>query len=462
MSNKDVRILVIDDEPMMSDSLKQNLAEEGYTVDTAANGAEAIELFDRGGHHMAICDLQLPDMDGLEVLRHIKDTRPATEVIVVTGYGTVARAVEATKAGAFYFVEKPFDFEQMQPLVEKALERRELMAETASMRRQLSTRSEYFNIIGASKAMQQIYETIESVAKSDANVLIVGESGTGKELIANAIHYNSLRAKKPFIKVNCAALPKELIESELFGHTKGAFTGAHADKEGLVQHAAGGSLMLDEIAEMPVELQPKLLRVLQERSYRKIGSEKTYAVDFRLISSTNRPPADAIRDGLLRDDLFYRISTITIHVPPLRERTDDTVLLTDHFLKMYAQKYDRPITGVSQNAYQRLLSHTWPGNVRELQNVIERAVLLAKSSKIEPVDLPFENGSLPEGVSAGATWDVPPNMTLEDIEKLVIEKTLQRTGGNKQAAANLLGIYRPRLYSKIRKYNIDVGSLVAS
>ncbi len=459
MERKDARILVIDDEPIMSDSLKQNLAEEGYTVDTAATGAEAIATFDQGGHHLAICDLQLPDMDGLEVLRHMKDARPAAEVIVVTGYGTVARAVEATKAGAFYFVEKPFDFDQMLPLVEKALERRELMAETASMRRQLSTRAEYFNIIGASKQMQTIYETIESVAKSDANVLIVGESGTGKELIANAIHYNSLRSKKPFIKVNCAALPKELIESELFGHTKGAFTGAHADKEGLVQHAAGGSLLLDEIAEMPVELQPKLLRVLQERSYRKIGSEKTYAVDFRLISSTNRLPADAIREGLLRDDLFYRISTITIHVPPLRERTEDIQLLTDHFFKMYANKYERGITGVSQAAYQRLFAHAWPGNVRELQNVIERAVLLAKSNKIEPVDLPFDNGSLPEGSAQGMAWDVPLNMTLEDIEKLVIEKTLQRTGGNKQAAANLLGIYRPRLYSKIRKYQIDVGSL---
>ncbi len=462
MERKDARILVIDDEPMMTDSLKQNLVEEGYTVDTAATGAKAIEIFDQGGHHLAICDLQLPDMDGLDVLRHLKDARPATEVIVVTGYGTVARAVEATKAGAFYFVEKPFDFEQMLPLVEKALERRELMAETASMRRQLSTRAEYFNIIGASKQMQTIYETIESVAKSDANVLIVGESGTGKELIANAIHYNSLRSKKPFIKVNCAALPKELIESELFGHTKGAFTGAHADKEGLVQHAAGGSLLLDEIAEMPVELQPKLLRVLQERSYRKIGSEKTYAVDFRLISSTNRLPADAIRDGLLRDDLFYRISTITIHVPPLRERTEDIQLLTDHFLSSYAKKYERPITGVSQAAYQRLFAHAWPGNVRELQNVIERAVLLAKSIKIEPIDLPFDNGSLPEGAAQGAMWDVPPNMTLEDIEKLVIEKTLQRTGGNKQAAANLLGIYRPRLYSKIRKYQIDVTTLVSS
>ncbi len=462
MEKKDVRILVVDDEPTMADSLKQNLIEEGYGVDTAATGAEAIELFDQGGHHLAICDLQLPDIDGLEVMRHIKDARPTTEVIVVTGHGSVAKAVEATKAGAFDFVDKPFDFEELQHRVENALKQRELLTENENMRRQLSTRSEYFNIIGSAKQMQTIYETIESVAKSDANVLIVGESGTGKELIANAIHYNSLRARKPFIKVNCAALPKELIESELFGHTKGAFTGAHADKEGLVQHAAGGSLMLDEIAEMPVELQPKLLRVLQERSYRKIGSEKTYAVDFRLISSTNRPPADAIRDGLLRDDLFYRISTITIHVPPLRDRSEDIQLLTEHFLHMYAQKYDRAIAGVSQAAYQRLFGHAWPGNVRELQNVIERAVLLAKGNRIEPVDLPFDNGALPEGSPAGAGWDVPPNMTLEDIERLVIEKTLQRTGGNKQAAANLLGIYRPRLYSKIRKYNIDVSSLVTA
>jgi DNA-binding NtrC family response regulator len=462
VEKKDVRILVVDDEPTMADSLKQNLMEEGYGVDTAATGAEAIELFDQGGHHLAICDLQLPDIDGLEVMRHLKDARPNTEVIVVTGHGSVAKAVEATKAGAFDFVDKPFDFEELQHRVENALKQRELLTENENMRRQLSTRSEYFNIIGSAKQMQTIYETIESVAKSDANVFIVGESGTGKELIANAIHYNSLRARKPFIKVNCAALPKELIESELFGHTKGAFTGAHADKEGLVQHAAGGSLMLDEIAEMPVELQPKLLRVLQERSYRKIGSEKTYAVDFRLISSTNRPPADAIRDGLLRDDLFYRISTITIHVPPLRDRSEDIQLLTEHFLHMYAQKYDRSIAGVSQAAYQRLFGHTWPGNVRELQNVIERAVLLAKGNRIEPVDLPFDNGTLPEGSPAGAGWDVPPNMTLEDIERLVIEKTLQRTGGNKQAAANLLGIYRPRLYSKIRKYNIDVSSLVTA
>ena len=463
MEKKDVRILVVDDEPMMADSLKKNLLEEGYSVDTAGTGAEAIELFTQRAHHLAICDLQLPDMDGLKVMRHMKEARSLTEVIVLTGHATVTKAVEATRAGAFDFVEKDnFEFETLLHRIENALKQHELVTENANMRRQFSTRSEYENIIGGSKLMQTIYETIESVAKSEANVLIVGESGTGKELIANAIHYQSLRSKKPFIKVNCAALPKELIESELFGHTKGAFTGAHADKEGLVQHAAGGSLMLDEIAEMPVELQPKLLRVLQERSYRKIGSEKTYAVDFRLISSTNRPPADAIRDGLLRDDLFYRISTITIHVPPLRDRNEDITLLTEHFLHMYAQKYDRPIAGVSQAAYQRLFSHPWPGNVRELQNVIERAVLLAKGARIEPVDLPFDNGALPEGSPAGVTWEVPPNMTLEDIERLVIEKTLQRTSGNKQAAANLLGIYRPRLYSKIRKYNIDVAGLVSA
>ena len=462
VENKDVRILVVDDEQVVSDSLKRNLTEAGYSVETAGTGAAALELFGQSGHHLAICDLQLPDMDGLEVMRNLKAMRPETEVIAVTGYGSVQRAVEATRAGAFYFVEKPFDFAELRPLVEKALERRHLVAEAANMRRQLSTRSEYFNIIGASKQMQTVYETIESVARSDANVLIVGESGTGKELIANAIHYNSLRSKKSLIKANCAALPKELIESELFGHTKDSFNGAHADKEGLVQHAAGGSLLLDEIVELPVELQPKLLRALQERSYCKVGSEKTYTVDFRLVCSTNRLPADAIREGLLRDDLFYRISTITIYVPPLRERSEDIQLLTEHFLKMYAQKYDRPINGVSQAAYQQLFGHTWPGNVRELQNVIERAVLLAKGNRVEPLDLPFDNGTPPAGSAAPATWEVPPNMTLEEIERLVIERTLQRTGGNKQAAATLLGIYRPRLYSKIRKYNIDVAGLVSA
>src|ERR1041385_5020162 len=348
--NKDIRILVVDDEPMMSDSLRQHLSEEGYTVDVSSSGTQAIDLFDGGAYHLVICDLQLPDMDGLELLRHMKDARPATEVIVVTGYGSVQAAVEAIKSGAFYFVEKPFDFEELSPLVEKALERRELMAETANMRRQLSTRAEYFNIIGSSKQMQTIYETIESVAKSDANILIVGESGTGKELIANAIHYNSQRAKAKCVKVNCSALPKELIESELFGHTKGAFTGAARDKEGLIASANGGSLLLDEIAEIPLELQPKLLRALQERVFYRLGSERPVQVDFRLICSTNRNPPEAVRSGLLREDLYYRISTITIEVPPLKERAEDVQLLADHFLNHFAEKYGKPVRSFSQPA----------------------------------------------------------------------------------------------------------------
>src|SRR3989442_3481194 len=452
-------ILVIDDEEQMLDSLRLNLQQTGYSVSTAASGEAGLALFEGGGFDLVLCDLQLPDVPGMQVLKKLKEMHPATEVIIISAYGSIENAVEATKAGAFHFVEKPFEFDELQLLIDRALERQELIEGSERLRRTLRERTTYGNIIGRSKKMQDIFEMIEAVAKSDANILIVGESGTGKELIANAIHYKPHRSKKELGKVNCSALPKELIEPELFGHAKGAFTGAHADKEGLVQHAAGGSLMLDEIAEMPVELQPKLLRVLQERTCRKIGSEKSYPVDFRLITSNNRMPADAIRDGLLRDDLFYRISTITIHVPPLRERMEDIQLLTDHFLKFYAEKYDRSIGGVSQSAYQRLFGHPWPGNVRELQNVIERAVLLAKGDRIEPVDLPFDNGSGITNAAPALAWDVPPNMTLEDIEKFVIERTLQRTGGNKQKAANMLGIYRPRLYSKIKKYKIGLESV---
>ena len=273
-------ILVIDDEEPILDSLRLNLAHTGYTISTAKSGEEGIALFDSGDFDLVLCDLQLPDTSGTEVLKRLKEKRPSLEVIIISGYGSVANAVEATKAGAFHFVEKPFEFDALHVLIERALERQTLIEESDSLRRTLQLRTTYGDIVGRSKQMQNIFEMIEAVAKSDANILIVGESGTGKELIGNAIHYNSHRAKGTFVKVNCAALPKELIESELFGHAKGAFTGAHADKEGLVQHAAGGSLMLDEIAEMPVELQPKLLRVLQERTCRKIGSEKSYPVEF--------------------------------------------------------------------------------------------------------------------------------------------------------------------------------------
>jgi DNA-binding NtrC family response regulator len=451
---REVKILVVDDEPSITDGLRYLLGAEGFQVDTASNLSAGRIAVQEQPYDLVLTDLQLPDdhHGGFSLLRAVKAFSPETEVIVITGHGSISEAVEATKSGAFFFVEKPFEPEQILLLVEKALERRKLVSESQNLRKHFQRR-EFSYIIGASKAMQMIYETIESVAKSDANVLIIGESGTGKELIANAIHFNSLRADREFVKVNCSALPKELIEAELFGYVKGAFTGAIQNRHGLISQAKGGSLLLDEIGEMPIELQPKLLRVLEERRFRPVGSTETFEADFRLICATNREPREAIKEGLMREDLFYRVSTITINVPPLRERSEDLQLLTDHFFNMFTEKYNRPLQGFSQAAYQRVFTHRWPGNVRELQNAIERAVLLAKGPRIEPEDLPFGEQA---GEAASDAFYVPPNMTLEEIERLVIAQTLQRTRGNKQAAAQILGIYRPRLYSKIRKYKIQV------
>ena len=446
-------ILVIDDEEQMLDSLKLTLQQSGYQVSAAKTGGEGLALFDGGDYNLVLADLQLPDMEGLEVLRRIKDKQPSIEVIIISGYGSVNKAVEATKAGAFHFVEKPFEFDALELLIDRALERQRLIAEQEGLRRRLQQRTTYSDIVGRSKQMQDIFEMIEGVAKSDANILIIGESGTGKELIANAIHYNSHRAKGPFVKVNCAALPKELMESELFGHTKGAFTGATRDKEGLIARAGGGSLLLDEIAEMPIELQPKLLRALQERVYYRLGSERPVEVDFRLICSTNRNPMDVTRNGQLREDLYYRVSTITIEVPPLRERPDDIPLLADHFLRKYSEKYNKTVDGFTQTALSAMFSYRWPGNVRELESAVERAVLLCKADHIEVNDLLFTAAE--PAAPTNNEFRVPPDMTLEEIEKEVIFQALRRTKGNKQAAANALGIYRPRLYSKIRKYKLS-------
>lgn len=451
---KQQNVLVIDDEEQMLDSLRLNLQQTGYSVTTAANGAEGLALCEAGDFNLVLCDLQLPDIPGLEVLRRLKEKDPATEVIIISAYGSIENAVEATKAGAFHFVEKPFEFDELQLLIDRAIERQELIEESEGLRRTLRDRTTYSNIIGRSKKMQTIYEMIEAVAKSDANILIVGESGTGKELIANAVHYNSHRSKGKFVKVNCSALPKELIESELFGHTKGAFTGAARDKEGLIASANGGSLLLDEIAEMPLELQPKLLRALQERIYYRLGSEQPVEVDFRLICATNQNPLDAVRGGSLREDLYYRISTITIELPPLRERAEDIQLLADHFLKTFSDKYGKQMQGFSQQARASMYNHQWPGNVRELESAIERAVLLSKSDVVEATDFQFT--MIEPQTHSDNGFVAPPNMTLEEIERAVIEQTLKRTNGNKQAAAKALGIYRPRLYSKIQKYNLAV------
>jgi DNA-binding NtrC family response regulator len=446
------RVLAIDDEPAMIEWLKILLEHEGYEVRTAMIGTRGEEIFKTWKPDVVVTDMMLPDADGLELLRKFKQTHSDTEVIVITGHGNVPKAVEAMKAGAHSFVEKPIEPDTLLAILERAIERRDLVGENLLLKQKLEGQFRFGNIIGKSKKMHEVLELVESVAGSDANILIQGENGTGKELIANAIHYNSKRAKGPFIKINCAAIPKDLIESELFGYKKGAFTGAQGDKEGLFEMAEGGSLLLDEIGEMPSYLQTKLLRVLQEREYRPIGSDRIVRVDFRLICATNIDLDAALRDGKLREDLYFRINTITLRVSPLRERTEDIPLLCEHFLEKYRQRHQRNVKSIAPAAYHMLIRHRWPGNVRELENVIERGVLVAKGSEITVNDLPE---TLRTESATTTEFVIPPHRTLAEIEKMAILQTLQRTNWNKQEAAQILGLYRPTLYSKMKKHDIQ-------
>src|SRR6476661_5703191 len=438
----------------MTDWLKVLLEHAGFEVRTALIGTRGEELFRMWKPDAVVTDMMLPDVDGIELVRKFKQIDEEAEVIVITGQGNIPRSVEAVKAGAFDFLEKPVDAERLLDKLEKAIKQKALMDENEQLKAKLQDRYKFQNVIGKSKKMQELFELIESVAASEANILIQGENGTGKELIANAIHYNSKRLKGPFIKINCAAIPKDLIESELFGYKKGAFTGATLDKEGLLEMAEGGSLLLDEIGEMPPYLQTKLLRVLQEREYRPIGSERIVHVDFRLICATNIDLDMALRDGRLREDLYFRINTITLRVPPLRERTEDIPLLCEHFLEKYRHRHQRNVKSIAPAAYHVLIRHRWPGNVRELENVIERGVLVAKGTEITVNDLPE---SLRSESTTAAEFVIPPHRTLAEIEKMAILQTLQRTNWNKQEAAQILGLYRPTLYSKMKKHEIQDG-----
>jgi DNA-binding NtrC family response regulator len=450
-----LRVLAIDDEPAMIEWLKILLDSEGYEVRTALVGARGEELFRTFKPDVIITDMMLPDVDGLELLRRFKDAGEHTEVVVITGHGSVPKAVDAMRAGAYSFIEKPIEPDTLLAILDKAVERRDLRTENEQLKRQLQGPFKLANIIGKSKRMHDLLELVESVASSDANILIQGENGTGKELIANAIHYNSKRSRGPFIKINCAAIPKDLIESELFGYKKGSFTGALTDKEGLLEAAEGGSLLLDEIGEMPPYLQTKLLRVLQERAYRPIGSDRIVHVDFRLICATNIDLDTALKEGRLREDLYFRINTITLKVPPLRERTEDIPLLCEYFLEKYRQRHQRQIRGLAPAAYHLLIRHRWPGNVRELENVIERGILVSKGAEITVADLPEV---LRDDAEGGTDFVVPPHRTLAEIERMAILQTLQRTNWNKQEAAQILGLYRPTLYSKMKKHGIqDMG-----
>jgi DNA-binding NtrC family response regulator len=444
------RILVVDDEPIIAENLQLILEREGYEVETAGNTVTAMLRADEREFSLALVDLVLPDGDGLHLLRMLKGKDASIEVIIMTGHSSIGKAVEATKQGAFYFVAKPFDAEEMLSLVVKALERRRLVAETQDLRRKLTEQAGYGRMLGSSPAMKRVFDLLDSVAGSDANVLIVGESGTGKELAANAVHAQSPRVHGPLVKINCAALPKDLIESELFGHAKGAFTGATTDRAGLLEEAHRGSLLLDEITEMPLDLQAKLLRVLEDRTVRRLGGAKTVPVDFRLICSTNLDPMVAVREGHLRQDLYFRVNTVTVTLPPLRDRTTDIPLLTDAFLERFKAKHGREIDGIDPEAYRRLLSYGWPGNVRELEHAIERAVLVARDRQITVLDLPETLQAAP------ASPDVAPSApgSLEEIERVSILRALETSGWNKQAAAALLGLRRPTLYSKMRRHGI--------
>jgi DNA-binding NtrC family response regulator len=393
----------------------------------------------------------LPDGDGLHLLRLLKGKDPSLEVIIMTGHSSISKAVEATKQGAFYFVAKPFDSEEMLTCAAKALERRRLVAETSELRRKLAEQAGYGHMLGSSPPMKRFFEMLESVAGSDANVLVVGESGTGKELAANAVHAQSPRVGGPLVKINCAALPKDLIESELFGHVKGAFTGASTDKPGLLEEAHRGSLLLDEITEMPLDLQAKLLRVLEDRTVRRLGGSRAVPVDFRLVCSTNLDPVAAVREGRLRQDLYFRINTVTVTLPPLRERSTDIPVLANSFLERFRSKHGREIEGIEPEAYRRLLAYQWPGNVRELEHAIERAVLVARGREVTLSDLPEALQ-----VASVSTTDAPaaPPGSLEEIERVSIIRALETSGWNKQAAAASLGLRRPTLYSKMRRHGI--------
>src|SRR5580693_3675477 len=380
------KILIVDDEAELRMLLK-SLLETDFSVTEAESGATLQKSFTQDTPDVILLDLKLPDANGLDLLPQIKKNWPDTEVIVLTGEATFEAAVQATKRGAYHFINKPFDTQALLVTIDRAIENRQQKEENNSLRRAISTMSGGASPIFQSSALQSVVRTIERVAPSDVTILITGESGSGKEVIADLIHSLSSRAKNRIIKINCAALPRELIESELFGSKKGAFTGASADRQGLFRQAEGGTLFLDEISEMPIDTQSKLLRVLQEKEVRPVGGRTSYKTDCRIIAATNRKPEDAIKDGKLREDLFYRISAISVHLPPLRERREDIMPLANSFLRRYAAQANRTLRGFTPQAVERLTSFEWPGNVRQLQNEIQRAVLLSEGPEVNVTDL---------------------------------------------------------------------------
>jgi DNA-binding NtrC family response regulator len=446
-------ILIVDDDTTVTEALSLILTDAGFHVVTAHNFATSTAILSTTQFDLVITDFCLPDATGIDVITYVKNETPETEVILMTGHGSVDITIEAIKRGAYYYLDKPFPLDRLHTLVNRALEFATLKHENQSLKRTLSAESETFGMIGRDPKLQQIIQTIRTTASSDASVLIEGESGTGKELIAAAFHAQSRRSAGPFIQINCSAIPHELIESELFGYQKGAFTGADRDKRGLIEAANGGTLLLDEIAEMPAHLQTKLLRVLQERKLRRVGDEREIDVNFRLLSATNRDTLALLQEGVLRKDLYFRISTIKIKVPPLRERLDDVLLIAKHFLDRFNIHYNKNIKGLSHETVLRLLRYSWPGNIRELESVIERAVLFCPGIQLLPECLPeeFQRARL-----SSSSFVIPPLVPMEEIEREAILQTLERTSGNIRRSAQILRFPRPTFYRKLKKLGIKV------
>ncbi len=445
-----IRVLVVDDDADMREWVREELESEGFSVETAAGGRAGVERVKEGGIDVVVSDVKMPDLDGLDLLREIREVEPSPFVIIVTGFGSIDTAIRAVKLGAYDYITKPFKIDQLLLSIDKALAERSLRNEVNRLREEVSRRDRLDNIIGPSPPMQEIFALIRRLSSSHANILVTGDSGTGKELVARALHARSPRKHKPFIAVNCAAIPENLLESEILGYARGAHSTANVDRQGLFVEANGGTLFLDEIAELPLSLQPKLLRVLQDGEVRPLGSNRAVRVDVRVMAATNRDLESRLREGLFREDLYYRLNVIQIQLPPLRGRPEDILPLADHFLARSAERSRKAVRGWRESAKQLLLGHAWPGNVRELENVVERAVALAESDLIGPEDLPQtmqERKSQDRLATA-----VAQGFTLDQLEREYIERVLELEGGNKTRAAQRLGLDRKTLYRKLEEY----------
>ena len=453
------RILVVDDEENLLLSLSKLLKGEGYRVETAGMGEEALGRAKQADFDLAILDIKLPDMDGVTVLRAFREEVPEANVVMITAYGSIESAVEAMKAGAYDYIVKPFRAEEILKAVEKALEQRRLRREVLHLRREVERKYSFENIVGKSQAMQDVFRQIEKVAASKSRVLITGESGTGKELVARAIHYRSDRRNGPFVVIDCGAIPENLQESELFGHIKGAFTGAVSTKRGLFEEADGGTLFLDEAGDLSGPSQAKLLRALQEGTIRRLGETRTSQVNVRVIAATNKDLAELVREGRFREDLFYRLNVVPLALPPLRERREDIPLLVECFIRRYAAMAKKEVRRISPSAAELLLGYQWPGNVRELENIIERAVLFCDRETLGEELLPQEVCLHGEEIcvqvpdASLCLKEAVENMS-QELERGLIERALGMTGGNRSTAARLLGISRRALLYKMKAYGI--------